>query len=89
MQITLEKASYYYAAGLPIGIEVPDDSAILGWRLSDESGTGRLAALNLESLVRKYYPEFPLSAVKFHISGKVVKSEGCRFMRTDSGLDKP
>lgn len=89
MQITFEKASYYYAAGLPVGIEVPEDTIILDWRLADEQGTGLLAALTLESLVRKYYPELPLSAVKFHISGKVVKSEGCRFSRTDSGLDRP
>lgn len=89
MQIALEKANYYYAAGLPVGIEVPEDTTVLDWRIADERNTGRLAALDLPSLVRKYYPELPLSAVKFHISGKVVKSEGCRFSRTDSGLNRP
>lgn len=81
MQITFEKANYYFAAGLLVGIERPEDATTLDWWVIDEQRAGRAAALTLESLVRKYYPELPLSAIKFHISGKVVKTRGCRFMR--------
>lgn len=73
MQVSKEKASEFYAKGLRVGIKLLSEPTYgaLYWSKYQELKTGRLAALSLDALINKYYPECPESDFTFHIEGVV------------------